>query len=149
MIIWSGSGEISKHFSNVPPPDDAAAVKIFKEEKHGETADRQSETVQQQTSKVETIRVAGQPRTSNQTDKPAADQNKAEALIQKERKLLENKLAQLNSELEAAETARGRGSSYDYEDWTKKIEGLKTAVKKETERSDTRIQEIRKKYGVP
>lgn len=147
IYVWTDANGI-KHFSNLPPPDDAGAVKILKEEKRGETADRQSETVQQRASKVETTRVAEQPRTSKPTDKPAAEQNKAEALIQNERTLLENRLAQLNSELEAAETDRGRGSSYDYEEWTKKIEGLKTAVRREIERSDIRIQQIREKYGV-
>lgn len=147
IYVWTDDNGI-KHFSNVPPPEDTAAVKIINEEKLDETADRSSEAVQQQASKVETIRVAEQPGTSKQPDNPAADQKKAEALIQKERNRLENKLAQLNSELEAAETARGRGSSYDYEDWTKKIEGIKTAVKRETERSEIRVQQIRKKYDV-
>ena len=56
-------------------------------------------------------------------------------------------MAQLNRQLEEAQTARDRGSSDDTERWNKMIEQLRAQIEKEKSRTEARIEQIRSQSG--
>ena len=81
------------------------------------------------------------------TESPVTSRAAADELIEQERDRLEITIAQLSRQLEEAQTARDRGSSYDVEQWNTKIEQLRSQIEEEKSRSEARIEQIRKNAG--
>ena len=78
---------------------------------------------------------------------PAAGPAAVDELIAQERDRLEITIAQLNRQLEEAQTARDRGSSYDVEQWNERIEQIRSQIEEEKSQSEARIDQIRKTAG--
>jgi hypothetical protein len=78
----------------------------------------------------------------------AVDRSGADELIGQERDRLEVRMAQLNRQLEDAQTARDSSSSDDAKRWNKMIQQLRVQIEKEKKRSEARIDEIRSQSGL-
>ena len=79
---------------------------------------------------------------------PEDTQQKGNNLILKEQQQLDLKLKALNQQLVDAEQARYRGSSYDYQDWTNRIEQIQSDIDSEKQQSSRRIQRIKSQYDM-
>lgn len=78
----------------------------------------------------------------------ATSEARANELIEQEMDRLEIRITQLNSRLEEAQVARDRGSSYEREEWNKRIEQIQSEIENEISRSDARIAQIRLNAGM-
>ena len=121
-----------KHFSNTPPPAGATDVTESKEiEAKPVTTDPSANN---DVSVTDGKTGVGPPEsTPKSAVPPAANRQQGMAQIDQEQKRLAEKLALLNQQIISAEQSRSTSSSYEYQDWTNRIERLKREIAKETE----------------
>ena len=136
-----------KHFSNTPPPASATHVTESKE--------IVTQPGDKDTSLSKEVRAFEGPSAVDQADSvpnptvsPADSRQQALAQIDQEQKRLAEKLAQLNKQIISAEHSRTTSSSYEYQDWTNRIEQLKREIATETEQSNIRIRLIKNRHGI-
>ena len=136
-----------KHFSNYPPPSGAHSVQVVEELRSPDppmASEKPKTTANNFTSPTTKSRKS---EITPQTP-PEDTQQKGNNLVLKEQQKLELKLKALNQQLVDAEQARFRGSSYDYQDWTNRIEQIQSDIDTEKQQSSRRIQRIKNQYGM-
>lgn len=146
VYSWVDASGI-KHFSNRPPPTNARSVRV--------TAELQSANFTE-TPAVEDIPEAAKglssalPASSVSTPRvdPVAAGQVANELISREIFLLDQQLQTLNQHLNDAELARSRGASAANQDWSDRIDAIKNEIDTETRNTDSRIQKIKRQYGI-
>ena len=146
VYSWVDANGI-KHFSNRPPPSDARSVRV--------TAELQSANFTETPSKEEKPEAAKEPSNtlpasslSTPRVDPVAARQVANELISREMFLLDQQLQTLNQRLSDAELARSRGTSYDNQAWSVRIDAIKNEIDTETRNTDSRIQKIKRQYGL-
>ena len=136
-----------KHFSNHPPPSGAHSVRVVEELRSPDppiASDKPKASanhIAPTTTKSKKSAITPQAWTED-------TQRKGNTLVLKEQQKLDLKLKALNQQLVEAEQARFRGSSYDYQDWTIRIEQIQDDIDNEKQRSSQRIQRIKSQYSM-
>ena len=146
VYSWVDANGI-KHFSNSPPPADARSVQVTGEIQLPDSPATTGEPIIPFVNPASPSVTTGN-RVKAHQNSPAGDRQTIEDLIVKEKQLLEEKIQSLNQSLADAERARSRGSSYEYQDWTVRIEQIENEIVAATREAESRIQQLNNQHGL-
>jgi hypothetical protein len=153
VYVWTDESGI-RHYTDTPPPEGAEVIKTFEEVPSTPEPQPRQPVPEIRPSAPEVD--APEPSDGGTPQRVPvgelaigkANRKEAEDLIAQERKRLNERLVVLEAELERAQTEQYRGSSYSREEWAARIEQLQSDIREENLRSERRIAEIKKKYGL-
>lgn len=146
VYSWVDAGGV-RHFSNQPPPETARSVQVSEELRSSipvERSGKPNAPAVKATSSPDLPDSNVEPTLISPEDTP----QKGNDLIAEEKQKLELKLQALNQRLVDAEQSRSRGSSYDYQGWTNRIEQIQNEISYEKRQADGRIQQIKIRHGI-
>jgi|GEM_PF-4779396 len=146
VYSWVDANGI-KHFSNKPPPTDARSVRVTEELQSATFTEIPVEKEQPEAANQLSNALPASSVSIPRTDPVAAGQI-AHELISREMFLLDQQLQTLNQRLNDAELARSRSASYDKQDLSVRIDAIKNEIDTETRDTDSRIQKIKRQYGI-
>jgi hypothetical protein len=136
-----------KHFSNHPPPSGAQSVQVVEELRSPKPFRSYDEP---EAAAINTALSTKKPENTVRAPQilPEDSRQKGNDLILKEQQKLDVKLKVLNQQLADAEQSRSRGSSYDYQNWTNRIEQIRHEIDYEKRLTSNQIDRIKDKYSV-
>jgi hypothetical protein len=155
VYVWNDAEGV-RHYTNTPPPADAAIIETFKE-----VPSTPAPQVQEPAAVVPPSEPSGETPTPTSTDDNGnqrvpvgelaikkARESEAAELIEKERKRLADRLQELDGELERIQVEQFRQPEADDEALAQRFTLIQSEIRKEIEQSERKVEEIKKNYGV-